>query len=344
MAQRNARTSFWHKKCKGLSSKQQPIVAPDPSRVQSNHINRDSGGDDARKRRVIGVVEEEKIEILRFCAIGYCRQPYLMQELAKEFRAAGLEGFTVMRVFGSLVLLMFLNENQRWPILDIDVLQQWLENVMEWSPCLQVPNRRVWLFAWGVPMHAWSEVTFKRIVELWGHLISIDNETLAPSLFERARFFFVETDWVSHIDEMIELQLAVESDINSEAKVSTSKIVQPLEVHEVGDTSRMEERLSDASMEGTVVPNTVSPEVDLTKQLDRMWEGNMMEDLRVLEVSSLSRNWSNEEETCIVNRMDSSPSDAAGLKEVFIQENGIQEGIGDIVSLGGLFDVSSRIE
>ncbi|KAK8703737.1 hypothetical protein V6N13_047383 [Hibiscus sabdariffa] len=228
MAQRNARTSFWHKKCKGLSSKQQPIVAPDPSRVQSNHINRDSGGDDARKRRVIGVVEEEKIEILRFCAIGYCRQPYLMQELAKEFRAAGLE--------------------------------------------------------------------------------------------------------------------AVESDINSEAKVSTSKIVQPLEVHEVGDTSRMEERLSDASMEGTVVPNTVSPEVDLTKQLDRMWEGNMMEDLRVLEVSSLSRNWSNEEETCIVNRMDSSPSDAAGLKEVFIQENGIQEGIGDIVSLGGLFDVSSRIE
>ncbi|KAK8557606.1 hypothetical protein V6N12_009835 [Hibiscus sabdariffa] len=41
-------------------------------------------------RRVQGVVEDEKLEILRTCAIGFCRKPYLMLDLAKEFLLCGL--------------------------------------------------------------------------------------------------------------------------------------------------------------------------------------------------------------------------------------------------------------
>ncbi|KAK8530797.1 hypothetical protein V6N12_013298 [Hibiscus sabdariffa] len=82
-------------------------------------------------RRLIGVVEEEKLEILRSCAFGYCRHPFSMLELAKEFRAAGLEGFTVMRVSGSLVLLMFINDDQR---------RMWEENRMEDLRVLEVSS------------------------------------------------------------------------------------------------------------------------------------------------------------------------------------------------------------
>ncbi|KAK8696335.1 hypothetical protein V6N13_001471 [Hibiscus sabdariffa] len=42
--------------------------------------------------------------------------------------------------------------------------------------------------------------------------------------------------------------------------------------------------------------------------------------------------------------MDNSPLDIDGFKDVLVQENVVQEGIGDIASLGVLSDVSSPIE
>ncbi|KAK8490201.1 hypothetical protein V6N11_028916 [Hibiscus sabdariffa] len=131
MAQRE-RASFWRKKREDpLSQKQRTTIRYGKQPILDN---KEFDGKDSSRRRVIGEVEEEKREILRFCAVGYCRRQCSVLDLATEFRAAGLEGFTVMRVLGSLVLLMFLNEDQRRSIMDKDVLQQWLENVMEWSP------------------------------------------------------------------------------------------------------------------------------------------------------------------------------------------------------------------
>ncbi|KAK8516046.1 hypothetical protein V6N12_066881 [Hibiscus sabdariffa] len=77
------------------------------------------------------------------------------------------------------------------------------------------------------------------------------------------------------------LDMDVESRMNNEAKVPSGKVEKPLEVQEEGDSSRVNGHLVDASMEGSVVPNTVSLEVDLASQIDRMWEGNMREDWRV---------------------------------------------------------------
>ncbi|KAK8509427.1 hypothetical protein V6N11_055303 [Hibiscus sabdariffa] len=129
----------------------------------------------------------------------------------------------------------------------------------------------------------------------------------------------------------------LESILDREAKVPICKVEEPLEVQEVGDSSRVDGRLSDASMEGTVVPNIASLDVDPANHLDRTSEGNMREDWRVLEVSSLSKNWSNEEEAGIVNRLDDSHLGADGLKEVFVPVNEVLEGIGEIASLGVLF-------
>ncbi|KAL4333507.1 hypothetical protein GQ457_07G016390 [Hibiscus cannabinus] len=297
MAQRE-RVSFWRKKREDPLSQKQTIT----TRYGKQPLldNKEFDGKDNSRRRVIGEVEKEKLEILH---------------LAKEFWAAGLEGFTVMRVSGSLVLLMFLNEDQRRSILDKDVLQQWLENVMEWSPGLQLPNRRVWLSAWGIPIHAWSEATFKRIAALWGDLVFVDSGTLAPVSFERAHFL-IETDWFAHIDEMIELCLGehvfpvrvvafeeafeqqcdcccekgVESDGISEAKVTADKNEKSTEMLEIRDSSRVEESLRKASIEETVVPNYVSHGVDSVELVERMWEGNKREDWRVLELPSVSRN------------------------------------------------------
>ncbi|KAK8530938.1 hypothetical protein V6N12_013435 [Hibiscus sabdariffa] len=92
-------------------------------------------------------------------------------------------------------------------ILELVVLDTWLENIMEWSPSIAMPNRRVWVSACGIPIHAWSVGTFRNIAERWGDLIEVENTTLDPLNFELS-CFLVETDWFYRIEEVIELQVA----------------------------------------------------------------------------------------------------------------------------------------
>ncbi|KAK8980611.1 hypothetical protein V6N11_063211 [Hibiscus sabdariffa] len=126
------------------------------------------------------VVDGDKLDILQNCAIGFCRHPYRLRDLAKEFRDAKCEGFTVMRIVGSLVLLMFVDMSMR--------------------------KKRVWLSACGILIHSWYEGTFKNIAVIWGDLVQVDPRTLAHPSFERSRFQ-VESDWLIQIDEKIDLQI-----------------------------------------------------------------------------------------------------------------------------------------
>ncbi|KAL4386470.1 hypothetical protein GQ457_09G023950 [Hibiscus cannabinus] len=89
MAQREC-ASFWRKKREDpLSQKQTTTIRYGKQPILDN---KEFDGKDSSRRRVIGEVEEEKLEILRFCAVGYCRRQCSVLDLAKEFRAAGLEG------------------------------------------------------------------------------------------------------------------------------------------------------------------------------------------------------------------------------------------------------------
>ncbi|KAL4295366.1 hypothetical protein GQ457_12G017090 [Hibiscus cannabinus] len=196
MAARGGQQSFWRKKRGGSSSHQSIQRSTDQNQIhKSNERIHSVGSDDkVNCRRARGVIDEEKMEILRFCAVGFYRKPYLLLDLAREFRSACLEGFTVMRMAGSVVLLMFADAEKRRSVIENGCLDPWLENLMDWSPEFRLPNRRVWLSVWGVPIHAWSTETFKNIAGLWGELVQVDVETLVPSTFERCRFQ-VETDW-----------------------------------------------------------------------------------------------------------------------------------------------------
>ncbi|KAK8980827.1 hypothetical protein V6N11_047958 [Hibiscus sabdariffa] len=220
-AQRDTRESFWRrtrvvdnvkqrshvKRNKGFvttiegakgSKNRTPVLILDDGVVNVGFVD--------NHRRVVGVVDEEKLEILQKCAIGYCRRTYSMLDLEKEFREARLKSFTVMRISGSLVLLMFPDSNKRKHVLEANVLDPWMENVLDWSTVIKMSNRGVWLFVWGVPIHAWSESTCQKLVELWGDLVSTDEETLAPVNFERCRFQ-VEMCCFTSIDEQLELHV-----------------------------------------------------------------------------------------------------------------------------------------
>ncbi|KAK8583599.1 hypothetical protein V6N12_067863 [Hibiscus sabdariffa] len=56
-----------------------------------------------------------------------------------------------------------LEERKR--TIESKVLDTWLENVMDWSPTIAMPNQRVWVSVCGIPIHALSVGTFKNLAE-----------------------------------------------------------------------------------------------------------------------------------------------------------------------------------
>ncbi|KAK9002979.1 hypothetical protein V6N11_060553 [Hibiscus sabdariffa] len=155
---------------------------------------------------IASVIDPEKSAILESCAVGYCKSLKSIRELAISFRDAGCSGFKIMRISGSLVLLMFESPETRTKILEEKSLDQWLENVMVWQPTLQITTRRIWLSIQGIPIHAWPENTFRSIAAKWGVLVEIDQDIVAPSSFETCRIQ-IETDWNSHNDENFHLEV-----------------------------------------------------------------------------------------------------------------------------------------
>ncbi|KAK8529199.1 hypothetical protein V6N12_059986 [Hibiscus sabdariffa] len=111
-----------------------------------------------------------------------------------------------MHVAGSMVLLMFDDDNIQSEYLTTNSLSKWLENIGPWEPKMQIPNRRTWLSISGLPIHLWSEETFSRVVKQWCDLVNIDIETLSPSSFEKAHIQ-IETDWTFHIVEIIDVRV-----------------------------------------------------------------------------------------------------------------------------------------
>ncbi|KAK8983952.1 hypothetical protein V6N11_009732 [Hibiscus sabdariffa] len=136
-------------------------------------------------RVITGFIDDEKLELLSRCALGLCRKPQQIMDLANEFHRADLVGFKIMRVAGSLVLLIFQSLEERKRMLESAVLDTWLENVMEWSPTIAMPNRR-------------------NLAALWGELVKVGDRTLDPLNFETAHFL-VKTDWFYRIEEIVDL-------------------------------------------------------------------------------------------------------------------------------------------
>ncbi|KAK8484767.1 hypothetical protein V6N11_048062 [Hibiscus sabdariffa] len=142
----------------------------------------------------------------------------------------------------------------------------------------------------GVLIHAWSDYTWQKLAELWGDLVCVDGETLAPTNFERGRFQ-VEMSFLLNIDEQVELQggeIAIDSLAASDC-----------------ETSLFHKGMQQNSFkEDTVVPNSVSMEVATSSHIVRLWEDNWRIDDRVMEISEVDKACSYEEGAGLVTRAE----------------------------------------
>ncbi|KAK8510101.1 hypothetical protein V6N12_007978 [Hibiscus sabdariffa] len=124
-----------------------------------------------QSRRVDGVIDKEKLSVLETCTLGWVKEAVLMRVLAKEMAVAGLDGFEIMWVAGSMVLLAFSDANSR-----------------------QLASQ----LTYGRKDHS---VT---LLGLWGKYLRVDAATEESTSFERARIL-IETSVRGRIDEVVEV-------------------------------------------------------------------------------------------------------------------------------------------
>ncbi|KAK8992037.1 hypothetical protein V6N11_044929 [Hibiscus sabdariffa] len=155
-----------------------------------------------QSRRVDRVIDEEKLSVLETYALGWVKETVSMRVLSKETAVAGLDGFEIMWVAGSMVLLAFPDANSRQHLLSQDVLSTWFGCLEEWSA--EYASRRAWLSISGLPIHLWSEGSFRTIVGLWGKYLWFDVAMEELTSFEWA-CILIETSVRGRIDEVVEV-------------------------------------------------------------------------------------------------------------------------------------------
>ncbi|MBA0659161.1 hypothetical protein Goklo_011319 [Gossypium klotzschianum] len=115
---------------------------------------------------------------------------------------AGLVGFSIVRISGTIVLMVFESEEKMKEVVleQGKILDEWFLKKQVWTDSIKMENRRVWLSRYGVPFHVWNILTFQM-----AEFIFINEETQEPISFMRGNIQLI-TDCFNGIDEVIDLQ------------------------------------------------------------------------------------------------------------------------------------------
>ncbi|KAK9020582.1 hypothetical protein V6N11_010602 [Hibiscus sabdariffa] len=201
------------------------------------------------RQSVEGIVDDAKLVILHTCAIGWVKEATPIRVLAHELAVAGLQGFELVWVVGSMVLLSFSSVELRDVLLESTaVWSTWFGRLEAWSQTVAPDSRRAWISISGLPIHLWSEGTFCNITGLWGSYIRVDAATEEPSSFERARVL-LETLFLGRIDEVVQftIQGSVYVVVIQEAELVRVPIVEDRDVESESEMGEKPNEVSVAS-------------------------------------------------------------------------------------------------
>ncbi|KAE8672566.1 G patch domain-containing protein TGH [Hibiscus syriacus] len=95
---------------------------------------------------VEGVVDEDKLHVLSKCLVGWCKNFIKIGNLASQMQAKCLFGFSLMRVGGNVILMVFEDSASLRSVKNdkSETLAKWFSRVEVWSESLVVECRRVW--------------------------------------------------------------------------------------------------------------------------------------------------------------------------------------------------------
>ncbi|KAK8608195.1 hypothetical protein V6N13_023625 [Hibiscus sabdariffa] len=162
---------------KGVDSLRQP---------RNNQTVRGMYQREVYKKKVVGHVIDEELWKLQRCLIGEMATVCSIQSIVKRLEQWGLNGIKVQRMGGKVFLLSFEDEDHvMLEDLEWSYLNEIFCKVEEWSMNLKRPLRATWIEIRGVPLHAWNDITLKKIAEIWGNFEAWGENVNRALNFER---------------------------------------------------------------------------------------------------------------------------------------------------------------
>ncbi|KAK8655657.1 hypothetical protein V6N13_108229 [Hibiscus sabdariffa] len=209
LARFRTRSTFWRKvnPTKNITN-QTSKKAPQRNEPLEESTSREpTFGLERKVTRVEGFVEEEALTKLRKCAVGTMATVCSIKSVEDRLQGWGFGELSIKSMGGRRFLIEFKDQE----LFDFLLEQKWsyllevFSEVEPWSELIHLPERITSVQAEGIPMHCWNQITFKRIVEIWGTLLAL-GENANQSLDGEKVTLLISTNQRNNLDGVLELE------------------------------------------------------------------------------------------------------------------------------------------
>ncbi|KAK8663515.1 hypothetical protein V6N13_083331 [Hibiscus sabdariffa] len=208
LAHNNGRTQNW-KKVRQDNTKKLTQDQPGERTPYSGDNRKETEGENITKnRKVYGHVEDEDLWKMRRCLVGEAATICSANSLEDRLRSWGLGEIKVQRMGGRMFLITIEDEELYTMMegLEWSYLKEIFVEIYPWSENISIQRRVTWLEAGGVPLHCWNNVTFNRIVELWGKVEALGENVF--KLYDCEKFtLLISTSQMTRIEEVIDFEV-----------------------------------------------------------------------------------------------------------------------------------------
>ena len=120
-----------------------------------------------------------------------------------------LQEKVVVRDLGKFKFLLTLESKEakeRLKIEGVERLKQWFTSISDWVEYDVCQTRRIWLEIFGLPIQLWSEDNIRKIAEIWGDVVMVEEESLKFRSFASAKVI-VDTLSLNPIEDEVIIQV-----------------------------------------------------------------------------------------------------------------------------------------
>ncbi|KAK8662392.1 hypothetical protein V6N13_091970 [Hibiscus sabdariffa] len=203
-----ARSSYWRKINKDTEHlKDGESCKHYVSKKQTSDSLEESESKEKRALRIEGFIQEEDILKLNKCAIGTMATACSINSVTERLHGWGLGELIIKSMGGRCFLIEFKDKTlfeylkeEKWSYL-LEVFAE----VEPWTESFHLPERITWIQVEGLPLHCWSQTTFKRIAKSWGSLLAL-GENGNQSLDCEKVTLLMSTKQRNNLDDVLELE------------------------------------------------------------------------------------------------------------------------------------------
>ncbi|GAU46303.1 hypothetical protein TSUD_283280 [Trifolium subterraneum] len=162
-----------------------------------------------RRQIVLSYQAEKKdMERLEKAFVGEVLDSGMTYNIQNAFHRQGYFGVKVTPLGSNLTLLEGQEEGEVQALIDDAKgwMDQWFKEIRPWSPKEIDIERIIWLRVYGIPVHAWNDNFFTKMVKPWGCFINSDDGTMKKTTMDVARLM-IRTSCQQVVDEFVDVEV-----------------------------------------------------------------------------------------------------------------------------------------